>query len=73
MMGRGRMGMMMGSSGVGFGDEDEDNDAGPMRRWHHGPEDRAPPCKSSSILVLTIALKQRSMDGAVLLTDPGGA
>jgi LTXXQ motif family protein len=43
MMGRGRMGMMMGSSGTGGGDEDEDDAAGPMRRWHHGPGDRGTP------------------------------
>ncbi len=36
---RGDTGMMMGSRGMG-GDEDEDEDRRPMRRWRDGPEGR---------------------------------
>jgi len=41
--GRGGMGMMMGSRGMGGSDEDEDEDTRPMRRWRDGPEGRGTP------------------------------
>ncbi len=40
--GPGGMGMMMGSRAMRWG-EDEDDDAGPMRGWRHGPEGRGTP------------------------------